>query len=109
MPNVDREHTTHYESCGCSEVKNAELRATVKELRAEIRQLAKRINSAQSDGFDAGKYVGEDGVRCLEARVRELEAALNRIRDKLAMRTRPLPSSLASIEQIAAAALKEAQ
>jgi hypothetical protein len=66
MPGVDREHTTHYESCGCAEAK----------------------------------------VKRLEAHVRELEAALNRIRDKLAMRARPLPLGLASIEQIAAATLK---
>ena len=57
-------------------------------------------------GDDVRSLEREAKVERLEARVAELEAALNRIRDKLAMRARPLPLGLASIEQIAAAALK---
>jgi len=42
MPGVDREHTTHYESCGCAEAKGERLEARVAELEAALRDISRR-------------------------------------------------------------------
>ena len=66
MPGVDK-HTTHYESCGCAEAKVERLEEKNKGLRKDNLEL---VNSLEGEGYRLER---------LEARVRELEAALRGI------------------------------
>jgi len=53
MPYVDREgtpeHTTHHESCGCSEAREARLRAECERLRVALKPFAEQVDEWMLD------------------------------------------------------------
>jgi len=79
MPYVDREgtpeHTTHHESCGCSEAREARLREEIARLRAALRPFAEGMASYGSRSNEVG-YDHYISVECRESDVRRAAAAL---------------------------------
>lgn len=55
MAEDNREHTTHYESCGCAEAKIGRLEARVRELEAALTAIEDRIAPTGDPDVDADR------------------------------------------------------
>ena len=78
MPHVDHEgtpeHTTHFESCGCSEAREAALRAENERLEDLLKVAAGKLANCYQD---YKKYRKKSEVA--NARIAELEAAVRNV------------------------------
>jgi len=78
MPHVDREgtpeHTTHFESCGCSEAREAALRAECERQRGLLNTAVVKLDSCYQD-YKKYRNLSEEQA----ARIVELEAVLETV------------------------------